>query len=366
MIEKQKHALVKTTEQSYQCTTCTWTWKWHPSDDQCPGVKRYSYGEVPAHLVSFTELRRRKLRPGGPAVGAYRRAKSPYDYLYFYDVNEAQPRRTASKKQREALDKARQTLKEKHTCKRCGYYDDSHGKSWYSRKYHHTVQGGLCHPCQHYLMWVNDRYAIENQMAGLIASDTPFVVLDTETTGLSDHPDAQVVEVGIVGRDGQVLFQSLIKPDITMPAAASEIHGLTDADLASAPPLAEVWSDIVQILTTHEIYCYNVEFDRGMLLASAARFNLVIPKAVRNPQRWHCVMLDYACYHGEWSSYWEKWKYQDLFTACWTLHVAGNDYHRAVGDAQNTLGVMRALAARSGKHPAPLELRMILDKEIAL
>src|SRR5579859_3023951 len=39
----------------YECTTCTWWWKGYPSDKGCPGVKRYRSGEVPEHLVSYTE-----------------------------------------------------------------------------------------------------------------------------------------------------------------------------------------------------------------------------------------------------------------------------------------------------------------------
>lgn len=353
-MEKQKHNLEKDEQGLYRCTICTWVWKGYPSDDECPGVKRYRYGEVPEHLVSFTELKRRKLQPGGPIVGAYRRAKSPYDYLYFYDVNEAKPRRSASEKQLEALAKARAALKAQHTCTRCGYYDESHGKSYYNRKYHHTIRNGLCYGCEQYLIWTGDRYAIENQMAELLASDTPFVVVDTETTGLPDeNPDAQIVEIGIVGRDGQVLLQSLIKPDMPMPAEASAHNGITDADLADAPPLSEVWPRIVEILSTHRIYCYNVRFDREIILSSAARFDLEIPEVLEKSSHWHCMMLDYALYHGEWSSYWENWKYQDLYTACRKLGVAGSDFHRAVGDALNTLGVMKALAARAGHHPAP-------------
>jgi hypothetical protein len=120
-----EHQLVQIDGRCY-CYLCEWSWRHHPQE-KCPGVKRYAYGTVPKHLVTFTELRRHKLRPGGPPVGAYRRARSPRDYLYFYDLNTAQPRRRPTEKQREAIAKMHAALVARHTCERCHWYDYTHG-----------------------------------------------------------------------------------------------------------------------------------------------------------------------------------------------------------------------------------------------
>src|SRR5260221_538629 len=351
-MSEQPHTLV-TTATGYHCTTCDWHWKHFPRE-ACPGVKRYASGEVPSTLLTYTKLRRRNLKPGGPPVGAYRRARSPYAYLYFYDLATSLPRRIATEKQRAALAKARAALKEQHTCKRCGYYDEGHGRGWYARKYHHTVRNGYCYACERYLIWIHDRHVLEHTMrVWFEREDMPFVVLDAETTGLPDHPGFQVVEIAVVDKQGAILFHHLIKPDIPMPASASEVNGITDAMLADAPRFPEVWPELEQLLSTHEIWCYNAAFDWDALLSTAARYQLKVPRRIKDGRRWHCMMLEYAAYHGEYSSSWEDWKWQPLWVACKELEVEGNDFHRARGDALNCLGIMRALAARADTRPAP-------------
>ena len=355
-MNEQQHTLVTTETGGYTCTTCEWRWK-HVPREACPGVKRYAYGQVPATLVTFTELRRRHLKPGGPPAGAYRRARSPYEYLYFYDLAKAQRRRTATEKQREALAKARAARKDQHTCKRCGYYDDSHGTSHWKRRVTVLKVGGeqqrYCAWCRDYLIWVYDRQVLEHHMRELTEQDErEFLVLDTETTGLPEHAHFQVVEIGMVDKRGTVIYHSLVRPDIPMPTGASLVNGITDDALKDAPTFPELWPALVALLGTHDLYCYNAEFDREAIFSTAARYGLEVPRPVQDDQRWQCMMRAYAMYHGEWSDYWHDWKWQSLDVACEELGVAGNDFHRAVGDALNCLGVMRALAARADASPA--------------
>ena len=198
MSSERQHQLEQV-EGGYACAVCQWRWK-NPPTAECPGVKRYAYGEVPEHLVSFTKLRRRKLKPGEPAVGVYKRAKSPYEWLYFYDANTAQPRRQPTEAQQAAIAKMRAGLKKAHTCERCGWYNDSHGQL---RRYDrgvallNVVEDGVeqerryCSKCRDYLIWVDDRYVIEHNMAVWLSESedrdaAPFLVLDCETTGLSE------------------------------------------------------------------------------------------------------------------------------------------------------------------------------------
>jgi len=62
-------------------------------------------------------------------------------------------------------------------------------------------------------------------------TETGYVFLDTETTGLDD--DAQVVEIAIVNADGAVIFESYVKTTVSVDAEAQAVHGISPEKLAS-------------------------------------------------------------------------------------------------------------------------------------
>jgi DNA polymerase III epsilon subunit family exonuclease len=92
--------------------------------------------------------------------------------------------------------------------------------------------------------------------------ETPFAVIDFETTGLSPGGD-RVIEVAVVrvnpGGEPKLVFDSLINPQ--RPVAATEIHGITDADVADAPCFRDIAGDLVQHLSGCVVTAYNVYFD---------------------------------------------------------------------------------------------------------
>ena len=101
---------------------------------------------------------------------------------------------------------------------------------------------------------------------------TPFAVIDVETTGLSPEHD-RVVELSIValgpGEEPQVVFDSLIHPE--RPVAATEIHGITDADVGDAPPFASVAPSIVAALANRVVCSHSASFAVAFLRAELAR-----------------------------------------------------------------------------------------------
>lgn len=355
-----KEHMLQQTEEGVTCAVCTWMWR-SPPCESCPGAKRYAYESIPWDtLGTFTQLKRDKLKPFDQEKpdGCYYRIKDR-NYIFLYCREQAVPRRVPTEKQRLAIEKMRKTLRKNHTCGRCGYYDESHGKS----KYMSSVlldtgeQCRYCDGCRQYLAWIVGRHALEERMHAMLSQDAPnFLVVDTETTGLPDHDGFQVVEIGIVDRYGAVVYHSLIKPDIPMPKGASDINGITDEMLANAPRFSEVWSDLLPLLSQYDIWCYNAEFDRDAILSSAERYHLEISKQVKNYQRWHCLMQEYAAYYGDYSDYWEDYRWQTLHLACDMLDVEGCGQHRAVGDALDTLAIMKALAGRSGMQIQPEQM----------
>ena len=123
-------------------------------------------------------------------------------------------------------------------------------------------------------------------MTAAIPADTPladleFVAFDLETTGCVAAGDA-VVEVGAVrfGWDGGVIdgrgatFQSLVNPRRRIPPNVIRVHGITDADVAEAPPVEDVLPGFVDFLGDPAgtvLMAHNARFDMGFVGAALYR-----------------------------------------------------------------------------------------------
>ena len=273
------------------------------------------------------------------------------------------PHRQATEKQLAALTKARAALAKKHTCERCGCEDPARGLQKHSdSRIYDTLRDGVkhryCISCRIYFRWIDARQEIEAQLQALFDQRTPFLLLDTETTGKLEHRGFQIVEIAILDQDGQVRYHSLVKPDIAMPSEASEISGLTDTQLADAPTFTQIWPTVAQVLTSTDvpIYTWNADFDQKALLLTAKRFGLPVPTAVSSKTRWRCAMKLHARWYGEWSNGKNDYRYQSLEWACTELEIEESEHHRAVGDALNALRVLRAIGSRAGRYPPPADM----------
>lgn len=99
-----------------------------------------------------------------------------------------------------------------------------------------------------------------------------YVALDVETTGLNAELE-KIVEIALVrfffDREGALSeedrFSTLINPGIPIPAQASRIHGITEADVANAPRFGDIAQTICDICDRRVIVGHNVLFDVGFL-----------------------------------------------------------------------------------------------------
>jgi len=93
-------------------------------------------------------------------------------------------------------------------------------------------------------------------------SQTPVAVIDFETTGLTPGLD-RVVEVSVVridpGQKPRLVFDTLVNPK--RPMAATEIHGITEGDVQSAPTFASIAGELLEATKGCVIASYNVYFD---------------------------------------------------------------------------------------------------------
>lgn len=100
--------------------------------------------------------------------------------------------------------------------------------------------------------------------------DRNYVVCDLETTGLDPMSD-RIIEVGMVRiRQGEIVdkYHTMVNPGIPLPLKIKRITGIDDADLADAPAIAEVISDVVDYIGNDAIVGHNISFDLGFLAAA--------------------------------------------------------------------------------------------------
>jgi DNA polymerase-3 subunit epsilon len=102
----------------------------------------------------------------------------------------------------------------------------------------------------------------------------PLAFFDIEATGTSPRAD-RIVELAITrlhpnqSRDNHVWR---INPGVPIPPESTEIHGITDADVADCPTFAAVAREVEALLTDCDLAGYNVlRYDIPMLVEEFAR-----------------------------------------------------------------------------------------------
>ncbi|MEU5322972.1 exonuclease domain-containing protein [Streptomyces sp. NPDC021056] len=174
-----------------------------------------------------------------------------------------------------------------------------------------------------------------------VLADPDVVVLDTETTGLGDH--ARIVELAAYTVAGKTLLDTLVHPGEPIPEEASDIHGITDAWVATAPTFAEILPGLTEVLKGRRCLIYNASYDVGRLSHELTLHYRqtghddpeAAAKAWLKAVHFEDVMLPYSEWYGEWSDYWGEYAWQPLY---------GGD-HRALGDCQAVVDRLREMAA---------------------
>lgn len=96
----------------------------------------------------------------------------------------------------------------------------------------------------------------------------PLAVFDLETTGIRVGQD-RIVQIAVVRLmpDGtREQWQSLVDPEMPIPAEATAVHGITDADVASAPRMVDLVDELLENLDGCDLCGFNVlRFDLPFL-----------------------------------------------------------------------------------------------------
>lgn len=109
-----------------------------------------------------------------------------------------------------------------------------------------------------------------------------FAVVDVETSGLSTRRH-HVLQVGVVVVDGtgRVLdrWSSLVAPRFRwwFRVGPTELHGIHRRDVRSAPPAAQVMTQLANVLDGTRFVAHNAAFDLAFLRKAAARTGVALP-----------------------------------------------------------------------------------------
>ena len=163
------------------------------------------------------------------------------------------------------------------------------------------------------------------------------VVFDTETTGLLPSTGDEIVQIAalrLLGgkRISGESFESLVNPGRPIPASASEVHHVTDAMVADAPPIAEVGRRFHTFARDAVLVAHNAPFDLEFLRRREAD----IGKRFDNPVL-DTVLLS-AVVFGE-----SETHTLDALTERLGIVIPPEDRHTAMGDTIATAAALERM-----------------------
>jgi DNA polymerase-3 subunit epsilon len=166
-----------------------------------------------------------------------------------------------------------------------------------------------------------------------------FVVVDLETTGGAPAASG-ITEIGAVRMCGGRLedtFVTLVNPGRPIPPFVRNLTGITDAMVATAPPIAEALPRFFAFAGRAVLVAHNAAFDMGHLTAARRHLDgggLGLPSlcTLRLARR----LLP-------------ELRRRGLDSVAAELGIACEDRHRALGDARIAAEVLRVFLARAAE-----------------
>ncbi len=161
-----------------------------------------------------------------------------------------------------------------------------------------------------------------------------YAVIDLETTGGRADQD-RITEIAIVLHDGHARvgeFTSLVNPERPIPPYITDITGISDAMVASAPRFYEIARQVVELTEGCIFVAHNVNFDYGFLREEFKRLAYTYEREKLCTVRMSRVLMPGL------TSY-------SLGPLCSRLGIPNHARHRAKGDADATVLLLEHLIA---------------------
>jgi DNA polymerase III subunit epsilon len=172
-----------------------------------------------------------------------------------------------------------------------------------------------------------------------ILSELEFTVVDVETTGWAPD-EASITEIGAVRvRAGRLVaeFSSLVNPGMPVPAPITELTGISDQMLISAPPVAGVLPGLLAFARGSVLAAHNAPFDLRFLTAACTGMGLDWPGF---------EVLDTVRLARHLMATPEEVPDRKLATLARFFATPVRPSHRALDDARSTAAVLGRLLAR--------------------
>ena len=166
-------------------------------------------------------------------------------------------------------------------------------------------------------------------------TDYAYTVFDLETTGLKGNRD-EIIEVGAVKiKDGQLIdqFSTFVRPTGKIPAKITEITGIRDDMVATAPAIKKVLGEFLEFVGDSILVAHNASFDHSFLQAALRKTG----HKKRDYPLCDTLNLSRALF--------PQLKNHKLNTLCQHLGIKLENHHRAVDDAQATAGIFIKMLA---------------------
>lgn len=169
-----------------------------------------------------------------------------------------------------------------------------------------------------------------------VDAPTAYAVVDCETTGTDPATD-EIVSLAIVRLDGRGvetgLLTYLVRPSRPIPAEATAVHGIGDADVADAPPFATIADEVLSALEGAVFVAHNVSFDLPMLRQAFARAGIDY-----RPAGTACTLDAFRLLE-------PRAENHRLESICRRHGIVLEDAHQALGDVLATVALLRILLA---------------------
>ena len=95
------------------------------------------------------------------------------------------------------------------------------------------------------------------------------VILDTETTGLSNTEKHRIVEIGCIELNNQIptnnIFHEYINPQRPVSEEAYKVHGYSDKFLSDKKTFAEIVESFLDFISGKKLIIHNAPFDLSFL-----------------------------------------------------------------------------------------------------
>ena len=171
--------------------------------------------------------------------------------------------------------------------------------------------------------------------------DARPVYLDTETTGLENSDE--IIEISIVDDEGQILFESLVKPSQPIPYSATRIHGITNEEVENARNWPVIWPQVRSVLFGRLVVMYNEGFDMRMMQQSHTRYRLPWKERINTFD----LLKLYAEFRSEWDPKRRSYRYHSLANAGQQCGIDLPNAHRTTADSLLTRALLQHIASCS-------------------